>query len=125
MPTQVRVSTTPVAYSVDKFVRAFNVGRTTVYEEIRAGRLKARKAGARTLIAHEDGVAWLNSLPTRSLESTKDISCFAQSAETVFRGSDPPAAGSGTAPTSPPCQTANCDRDAMKDRRAGPVIAGA
>jgi excisionase family DNA binding protein len=55
-----------LAYSVDRFGLLFNIGRSTIYEEIRAGRLKARKAGARTLIAHEDAIAWLNALPTRS-----------------------------------------------------------
>jgi helix-turn-helix protein len=55
-----------IAYSVEKFVQAFNIGRSTVYEEIRAGRLKVRKAGARTLITHEDALAWLNGLPTLS-----------------------------------------------------------
>jgi hypothetical protein len=53
------------AYSVDRFGRLFNIGRSMIYEEIRAGRLKVRKAGARTLIAHEDAMAWLNALPTR------------------------------------------------------------
>jgi excisionase family DNA binding protein len=54
------------AYSVEHFGVAFSIGRSTIYEEIRAGRLKARKAGARTLIAHEDAMAWLHALPTRS-----------------------------------------------------------
>jgi excisionase family DNA binding protein len=56
---------TQQAYSVEKFGRAFNIGRSTVYEEIRSGRLKARKVGARTLIAHEDAMAWLKALPAR------------------------------------------------------------
>ena len=53
------------AYSVEKFGDAFSIGRSTIYEEIRAGRLKVRKAGARTLISHEDAMAWPNALPTR------------------------------------------------------------
>jgi excisionase family DNA binding protein len=53
------------AYSVENFGQVFNIGRSMIYEEIRAGRLKARKAGARTLITHEDAMAWLNALPTR------------------------------------------------------------
>jgi hypothetical protein len=51
------------AYSVGTFCLAFDIGRSKVFEEINAGRLKAHKAGARTLIAHEDAVAWLNALP--------------------------------------------------------------
>lgn len=54
------------AYSVEGFGENFSIGRSTIYEEIRAGRLKVRKAGARTLIAHEDALAWLNALPIRS-----------------------------------------------------------
>lgn len=53
------------AYSVASFGQSFGVGRSTIYEEIRAGRLKIRKAGARTLITHDDAMAWLNALPER------------------------------------------------------------
>ena len=59
-----RISTTlaqlKLAYSVETFCLAFDIGRSTVYEEIRSGRLKAHKVGARTIIALEDGIAWLN-----------------------------------------------------------------
>jgi excisionase family DNA binding protein len=54
------------AYSVANFGRAFSVGRSTIYEEIRAGRLKVRKVGARTIITYEDAMAWLHALPSRS-----------------------------------------------------------
>ena len=43
--------------------RLFGVGRTTVYSEINAGRLRARKVGSRTLIATGDAENWLQSLP--------------------------------------------------------------
>jgi hypothetical protein len=95
--TQDGVPTTPqVAYSVEKFGQVFDIGRSTVYEEIRAGRLKARKAGARTLIMHEDGVAWLNALPIRSVDRATDIPCFPESAQNVFRRTKGRAAVSGT-----------------------------
>lgn len=54
------------AYSVASFGQTFSVGRSTIYEEIRAGRLKVRKVGSRTLITHEDAMAWLNSLPSQA-----------------------------------------------------------
>jgi hypothetical protein len=54
------------AFSIQEFCAAFSIGRSKVFEEIRAGRLKARKAGARTLIANEDALEWLNALPARS-----------------------------------------------------------
>lgn len=54
------------AYSIQEFCRFFSVGRSSIYEEIRAGRLRIRKAGTRTLIAREDALAWLNALPASS-----------------------------------------------------------
>jgi excisionase family DNA binding protein len=51
------------AHSVEDAARIASSGRTTVYEEINAGRLKARKVGRRTLILDEDLRAWLASLP--------------------------------------------------------------
>ena len=54
------------AYPLPDFCRAFGVGRTKAYEEIRAGRLKARKSGVRTIILAADAEAWANSLPELS-----------------------------------------------------------
>ena len=48
------------AYTVGRFSEDFGVGRSTIYAEIRAGRLKAFKVGDRTLIAGEDALAWRN-----------------------------------------------------------------
>lgn len=53
----------PLAHSVDGAARAANIGRVTIYEEIREGRLKARKVGRRTIILDEDLRAWLAALP--------------------------------------------------------------
>lgn len=52
-----------VAFTIDEFCGSFGVGRSYVYEEIKAGRLKSRKAGRRTLITADDARAWLSSLP--------------------------------------------------------------
>jgi excisionase family DNA binding protein len=49
--------------NVDETALILGLGRTTVYEEINAGRLLARKIGRRTLILREDREAWLKSLP--------------------------------------------------------------
>ncbi len=54
------------AYSVSEFCRQYSIGRTTVYTEVKAGRLRLRKAGKRSLIASEDAEAWIDSLPTSS-----------------------------------------------------------
>jgi excisionase family DNA binding protein len=52
-----------IAYSIDAAAKASHTGRTKLYAEIKAGRLKARKFGKRTLIAAGDFSEWLNSLP--------------------------------------------------------------
>ena len=53
-----------LAYSIDEFCEEAGLGRSFVYQEIRAGNLKARKAGRRTLILHDDGERYLRSLPS-------------------------------------------------------------
>ena len=54
-------SPTKLAFGIAEAVQATNVGRSLLYEEIRAGKLKTFKIGNRTLIATEDLVAWLES----------------------------------------------------------------
>lgn len=51
------------ALSVAEFCTIFSIGRTAVYEEMKAGRLKARKCGRRTLIPRTEAERWLSSLP--------------------------------------------------------------
>ncbi|MER2265195.1 helix-turn-helix domain-containing protein [Methylobacterium oxalidis] len=55
----------PLALGIVEAARAAGIGRSTVFEEINAGRLKARKAGRRTLILRDDLAAWLAALPQR------------------------------------------------------------
>ena len=54
---------TPLAYSISDFARAVGIGRTKLYEEISAGRLRALKAGKRTIITVENRRAYVASLP--------------------------------------------------------------
>ena len=49
-----------LAYGISQAVEATSIGRSLLYEEIRAGNLKTFKVGTRTLIAAEDLNAWLN-----------------------------------------------------------------
>jgi hypothetical protein len=49
--------------SVQGFCDRYAIGRTKAYEEIFAGRLKARKAGRRTIITTDDAEDWLSRLP--------------------------------------------------------------
>ena len=51
------------AYSVREFGRRNDVGSTFTYAQIKAGRLRAIKAGRRTLITAEAENAWLDALP--------------------------------------------------------------
>ena len=51
------------AFPIGEFCRRYGIGRTNAYQEIAAGRLRAVKAGRRTLITHEAAEAWLASLP--------------------------------------------------------------
>ena len=54
----------PLAYTLYEAKRAAaGISRTTLYEEIKAGRLRAVKRGRRTLILADDLRAWLASLP--------------------------------------------------------------
>jgi excisionase family DNA binding protein len=57
---------TPITVSIDQAARLAGIGRTLLYQEISKGRLRARKAGRRTLIPIQELDVWLNALPTRS-----------------------------------------------------------
>jgi len=64
-----RVEVRP-AYAIPDFCRAFGIGRSTLYEEIRSGRIASFKVGRRTLIAGEEGLRWLQGCRERA-ESTR------------------------------------------------------
>lgn len=51
------------ARSIDQFCASFGVGRTTAYEQIKLGRLRALKVGNRTIITDHDAEEWLRNLP--------------------------------------------------------------
>ena len=52
-----------LAHPILEAAAVAGVGRSTIYEEINAGRLIARKARGRTVILHADLQAWLANLP--------------------------------------------------------------
>lgn len=54
------------AYSPEQFQRAFALSKSTFYELVKAGRLRAVKCGRRTLITRADADAFLASLPELS-----------------------------------------------------------
>lgn len=58
-------SVPPLALSVDKAAAAAGIGRTKIYEAIKLGKLKAKKAGRHTVILTDDLKAFLESLPAK------------------------------------------------------------
>ncbi len=52
--------------TVADFCARYRVGKTSLYREAAAGRIKLRKFGAATRIAREDAEAWLEILPVVS-----------------------------------------------------------
>ena len=55
------------ASTIREFSKRSGLCVANLYEEIRQGRLKARKFGRRTLILEEDGRAFLAALPVLQL----------------------------------------------------------
>jgi len=53
----------PLAYTVGNAVKVSGLARSRLYEEMRAGRIEARKAGRRTLILASSLAAFLAALP--------------------------------------------------------------
>jgi hypothetical protein len=50
------------AMTVKEFCTKYRIGTTKFYEEVKAGRLRAVKCGARTLVLNRDGRAWEHNL---------------------------------------------------------------
>jgi hypothetical protein len=52
-----------LAYSIAELSEMAGVGRSFLYEEVKAGHLVVTKAGRRSIVLHGDAVAWLTALP--------------------------------------------------------------
>jgi excisionase family DNA binding protein len=52
-----------LAYGLSEACQLLGLGRTTLYAAIKSGELKARKVRRRTLILHDDLIAFLKALP--------------------------------------------------------------
>lgn len=65
-----RLASTPparLAYRIDEACAAVGIGRDALYAAIRDGRLRARKYGRLTLIAHDDLARFIADLPELEL----------------------------------------------------------
>jgi hypothetical protein len=67
MPEQFR----KLAYSIAELCEMAGVGRSFLYEEVKAGHLVLTKAGRRSIVLHDDAVAWLSKLPKLAPSSTR------------------------------------------------------
>jgi excisionase family DNA binding protein len=65
------VNVTEQAFTIAEFATAYKIGRTTLFEEIKAGRLKTYKVGRRRLISLHAGQDWQRSLEQRPGVSEK------------------------------------------------------
>ncbi len=57
------VNSSPELMTVAEFCDRYSIGKTSLYREVNAGRLKLRKFNTATRIAREDAEAWAASLP--------------------------------------------------------------
>ena len=57
----------PQACSVKEALEILNIGRTSLYEEIKKGTLKARKIGSKTIFLRDELDKFLLSRPTVDL----------------------------------------------------------
>ena len=60
-PNQI-ASPPPAAMTIPEFCRWSRIGRTAAYREIKLGRLRLVKVGAKSLILVSDAERWLSSL---------------------------------------------------------------
>lgn len=54
----------PIAVTIPDAVKATGMSRTSIYDALKRGDLRARKAGRRTLISFDELQTYLASLPT-------------------------------------------------------------
>lgn len=64
--TAVSPAPEPLAYDVATAARIMGVSKSTVFNELKAGRIAAKKLGRKTLLTRAAIDAWLANLPART-----------------------------------------------------------
>jgi excisionase family DNA binding protein len=68
-----------LAYSIKELCEATGLGRTLVYDEINSGRLRAQKAGSRTIVTDNELRRYLRSRPRRAPHAKQQENAAASS----------------------------------------------
>ncbi|WP_288637875.1 helix-turn-helix domain-containing protein [uncultured Oxalobacter sp.] len=64
MNTENDKTTGKLLFSVKEFCEIVGIGRTTFYQEVKAGRIKAKKMGRSTLITKSELERFIEELPS-------------------------------------------------------------
>lgn len=48
---------------LSQFMARYSIGKTSVYKEVKLGRLRLTRRGPRTFVRRDDAQAWFNALP--------------------------------------------------------------
>jgi excisionase family DNA binding protein len=57
-------------FAVSEFCERYGICRETFYQEVRRGRLRALKLGAKTIVLKTDADAWVATMPPLELSVT-------------------------------------------------------
>lgn len=60
-----------ISFTVDDLIAATGLGRSKIYEQVRAGRLRAIKIGGRTMFMRVDVERWLAAAPEKANPAAK------------------------------------------------------
>jgi hypothetical protein len=69
--TETSARIAPIGVTLDDAAKISGVGRSSLYGAIRAGRLTARKSGARTIILYDDLRAFVAALPVAGIVGSR------------------------------------------------------